>query len=112
MEGETMPIDIHENGAIRLCSISGPLSIWEAAETWRAIYPLLCSDRPLHIDLSAVEACDGAGIQIVGLIQREILCGAAHIQVTAVSPALLEAMQTAGMDAQPLILEESGTQQT
>jgi ABC-type transporter Mla MlaB component len=98
-----MAIEIKNIGQSRQCHIDGVLSIWEVSEIWKALYPLLGSAGPLHFDLSAVQACDGAGLQLISLIQREFF-GRADVRVTAVSEALLQAMQVAGMAHPPLIL--------
>jgi ABC-type transporter Mla MlaB component len=97
-----MPIEIKTDEERDLCMISGDLSIWEAAQTWRVLQPLLCSATPLRIDLSGVESCDGAGIQILCQIRRAACAAARDLRIDAMSESLLEAVRQAGMDASSL----------
>ena len=89
---ETQPID--GRCAVR---ISGALNIWEAAETWRALLPLLSSPEPLMVDLSAVETCDGAGLQILCQIARAAGEPDADIRIGTPSPAVTAALALAGL---------------
>ena len=93
-----MPFVTRSDNPYRQCAITGALSIWEVSEIWQALAPLLRTTGPLHIDLSAVEACDAAGLQIISRIQRQTHRGAADVRFTGLSSALLQAMQSAGMD--------------
>jgi ABC-type transporter Mla MlaB component len=79
--------------------ISGALSIWEAAATWSALYPLLCTVDPLEVDLTAVETCDGAGIQILCQMHKLLAERPEKGRVTGTSRALREASRLAGLDS-------------
>ncbi|MBI5895738.1 MAG: STAS domain-containing protein [Desulfobacterales bacterium] len=82
-----------------LVRIRGSLSIWEATATWSGLCPLLCAPGPLDIDLTAVEACDGAGIQILCQIHKVLAERPDKGRITGVSDGLREAMRLAGLDA-------------
>lgn len=47
------------------CRITGDMRIWEAAEIWQKIHPMLTVTKPFAVDLSTVATCDGSGIQII-----------------------------------------------
>lgn len=81
-----------------LCRITGDLRIWDTADTWRRIHPLLAGDEPVTLDLSAVTACDAAGIQLIWQMLRAIRSGGEKITLARVSDAVLSAMQRAGLD--------------
>jgi anti-anti-sigma factor len=80
-------------------SVRGALSIWEATATWGSLFALLETPGPLEIDLTAVESCDGAGIQILCQIQRTLAARADQSRITGLSDALGEALRVAGLDA-------------
>ena len=84
----------------RVVRISGALNIWEAAATWEALYPLLCAVEPLEIDLTAVEGCDGAGIQILCQMHKLLADPSGKARVIGISDGLREAMRLAGLDAE------------
>lgn len=94
-----MPIETELIENRRHCRISGVLGIFEAADTWRVLGPLLCAGEPLHIDLSGIEACDGAGIQILCQIQRAAEADSGDIHIDTISESLLADIRHAGMDA-------------
>jgi ABC-type transporter Mla MlaB component len=82
--------------------INGALSIWEAAATWGTLYPLLCAAEPLEIDLTAVEGCDGAGIQILCQMHKLLADPSGKARVIGISDGLREAMRLAGLDTELL----------
>jgi anti-anti-sigma regulatory factor len=94
-----MPV---ENEIVDGCNrvrIVGALSIWEASHTWNNLYSLLSAPGPVEIDLSAVESCDGAGIQIFCQLQKMLAQRPDKGQITGFSDRLREAMRVAGLDA-------------
>lgn len=93
-----MPVTTEMNDGRCHCRISGALSIWEAADIWRVLNPLLQSAQPLVLDFSAVNACDGAGIQILCQIDRSRQRAADTLCITGVSDILLAAMHQAGLN--------------
>ncbi|RJQ77196.1 MAG: STAS domain-containing protein [Desulfobacteraceae bacterium] len=97
-----MPIDIQTLENRSHCRISGVVNIWEAADIWRVLYPLICSPGPLRIDLAGIEACDGAGLQIVCQLQRLAGARAGGVRLEGAPEALLEVMREAGLDARAL----------
>lgn len=94
-----MPI---ENEIVDGCNrvrIVGALSIWEASNTWNNLYSLLSAPGPVEIDLSAVESCDGAGLQIVCQLHKLLAQRPDKGQIAGISDGLREAMRLAGLDA-------------
>jgi ABC-type transporter Mla MlaB component len=94
-----MPVEneiIDGRNRIRIC---GALSIWEAAATWREVFALLGAAVPLEIDMTAVENCDGAGIQILCQIQKALAARTDQSRITGLSDGLREAMRVAGLNA-------------
>lgn len=86
-----------------ICKVSGALSIWEVAETWKRIFPLLASKETLEFDFSQVEQCDGSGIQILCQIKRAIEQSPKDISVSSLSEPVKSAMQQAGLNQESLI---------
>ncbi len=82
--------------------ISGALSIWEAAAVWGGIHPLLQAPGPLEIDLTAVESCDGAGIQILCQIQKALARRGEACRISGISDPVREAMRLSGLAADGL----------
>ncbi len=82
--------------------IVGALSIWEAAATWSNLYSLLSAPGPVEIDLSAVESCDGAGVQILCQLHKMLAQRPDQGQVTGISDGLSQAMRLAGLNADGL----------
>ena len=84
------------------CRISGDLRIWEAAETWQRLFPLLTGPEPLILDLESVESCDGTGIQILCQVLRLVRTGHKPISFCGASESIISAMHQAGLDAETL----------
>lgn len=96
-----MPIENQIIEGRRMVLIRGALNIWEAADTWRGLLPMLSSPDPLTFDLSEVESCDGAGLQIVGQIVRAAVAPGADITIGTPSPAVMAALAQAGLNMEP-----------
>jgi anti-anti-sigma regulatory factor len=82
--------------------IVGALSIWEAAATWSNLYSLLSVPGPVEIDLSAVESCDGAGIQILCQLHKMLAQRPDQAKITGISDGIDQAMRLAGLNADGL----------
>ena len=80
------------------CRLSGDLRVCKAAETWRKIYPLLVSAEPLSVDLSGVDAIDGAGLQILCQIQGLARGDGKPIVFSGAPATLVAALRQAGLD--------------
>jgi anti-anti-sigma factor len=98
-----MPIESQTIDGRCVCRISGGLNIWEAAAVWERILPLLSAAQPLIVDLSAVDACDGAGIQILCQLQRAGQAPGAPVALTGASTAVITTMKQAGIDFSPFV---------
>ncbi|MBI5552967.1 MAG: STAS domain-containing protein [Desulfobacterales bacterium] len=82
--------------------IVGALSIWEAAATWSDLNSLLSAPGPVEIDLTAVESCDGAGVQILCQLHKLLAQRPEQGHVTGISNGLSQAMRLAGLNADGL----------
>jgi anti-anti-sigma regulatory factor len=82
------------------CKLSGDLTIWNAADIWQQIYPLLTSDTFLIIDMQEVGDCDGAGIQIVCQIKKAIEEHKKKISFSGISEPIITAAKQAGLDTE------------
>lgn len=85
-----------------VCAVKDALTIWETADTWRQILPLLSGPEPVTIDLSEVSQCDCSGIQVVCQIHQSAAKAKKKIAVRALSEPILAAMRQAGLDFKPL----------
>jgi len=93
-----MPIESQTIDGRCVCRISGGLNIWEAATVWERILPLLSAAQPLIVDLSGIDACDGAGIQILCQLQRAVGAAGITVALTGASTAVTTTMKQAGID--------------
>ncbi len=96
-----MPIESQTFDHGRTVFVRGALSIWEAADTWRTLLPLLSSPDPMTVDLSEVESCDGAGLQIICQIVRAAGLPDAAITLGPPSPPVTAALVRAGLVLEP-----------
>ena len=97
-----MPVEHKTIDNRRQVRISGALGIWDAAATWKNLYALLCAPEPIEIDLSAVESCDGAGIQIFCQLHKMLAERPGNGHITGISDELRAAMRLAGFKADGL----------
>jgi anti-anti-sigma factor len=93
-----MPIESQTIDGRCVCRISGGLNIWEAAAVWERILPLLSAAQPLIVDLSGIDACDGAGIQILCQLRRAADNPGIPVALTGASTAVTTTMKQAGID--------------
>ena len=84
----------------KVCTLSGTLSIWEAAEAWKQLSKLLQSKStpPLVFDISKVESCDCAGLQILCQIQRAVEKDHARFHDAGISESVSAVLTQAGVD--------------
>lgn len=81
-----------------VCKVNGVLNIWEAANIWQDILPLLTASEPLTLDFSDVSECDGAGVQILCQIQKIGTTLSKKIDIATLSQPVATALQQAGLD--------------
>lgn len=93
-----MPVEIDSMEDHKVCKFSGGLTIWEAADLWQQIRPLLDASDPLVIDLAAVNACDVAGLQMLCRLRCSMKDTDRSIRVEGMPQAVAAAAQLAGMD--------------
>ena len=80
----------------RTCLISGELCIWEVADNWRQLLPLIIDSDPLAVDLSKVEGCDGSGVQIIYQFLAIDAASQKPMSFLGVSDSVITAMQQTG----------------
>lgn len=80
------------------CRITGDMRIWEAAEIWQKIHPMITLTKPFAVDLSTVASCDGAGIQIICQLLHAVRDQRMPITFLGISDPILAAMRLAGFD--------------
>lgn len=66
-----MPITYETLDGTAHVGIDGELTIYTVAELAAALLPQIGATPRLHLDLSQVTEMDGAGLQLLALIQRE-----------------------------------------
>lgn len=100
-----MTLDTETVDGRKVCKLGEALTIWEAADTWTRLQPLLKtkSKTPLVFDLSAVSSCDGAGIQLLCQIRRAVEDHKETHFISGLSEKLAVIVQQAGLDPQFLV---------
>jgi anti-sigma B factor antagonist len=81
-------------------ALSGELGIVDAAAL-RLQWLTALAEHPgdLTLDLSAVEACDSAGVQLLLALRRSLLSQGRSLRVGAAAPAVRQALATYGLDS-------------
>ena len=93
-----MPVESQIIEGQRICMVSGELRIWEAADTWKRILPMIIDTEPLAIDLSKVDGCDGSGVQIIYQLLTIDATSQKAVSFLRVSDSVAAAMQQAGFN--------------
>ncbi|MDX2110203.1 MAG: STAS domain-containing protein [Verrucomicrobiota bacterium] len=86
-------------------SIETPLTIYTAGILQPLMLDRIAGPDGLVMDLHGVESCDAAGLQLLCAARKSALIAGRHFQITALSPALVAAMEDIGLD--PVELAES-----
>ena len=73
--------------------IEGELTIYTVAELAAALLPQIGATPRLELDLSQVTEMDGAGLQLLAVIQREAGVAGTALSVTGQSQAVMHALQ-------------------
>ncbi|WP_339532603.1 STAS domain-containing protein [Pseudomonas mucidolens] len=79
--------------------IDGELTIYTVAELASALLPQIGAAPRLELDLSQVTEMDGAGLQLLALIQREAGVAGTALSVTGQSQAVTQVLQLCGSAA-------------
>lgn len=100
-----MTVETETISGQKVCKISGPLTIWESVAAWEQIKPLLHSKvkNAVRFDLSKIETCDCAGIQILCQIQMQVEKKHDKFEVTGLSDALATQLRHAGLEPRSFI---------
>lgn len=94
-----MPLEIQTIDGCQTVCLTGALTVWEAADTWCTLLPLLNSAGPLTVDLGTVEQCDGAGLQIVCQLLKAAEAPERTVALSTPSAPLRAALERAGIAA-------------
>lgn len=70
----------------------GELTIYTVAELKTELMPWLELNRDIELDLAQVSEVDGAGIQFLLLMRREVMASARVLRLSAISPAVRDAL--------------------
>lgn len=98
-----MQIASDENGSV--LRIQGTLSIGETAELREALCHALAETPSLVVDLSAVDGCDTAGLQLL-CSARKTADSARRVRLVGLSGAIAEMAAALGLDPGELTAEE------
>lgn len=78
--------------------IEGSLSIYEASALQQALIECFETSKTVAIDLQGVTDCDITGIQLLHSARMTAEAREKAIKITAVSPAVTEALAAAGLN--------------
>lgn len=78
-------------------SLSGGMTIYEAAAHKSELLAALAGAQALELDLGAVDEADTAGLQLLLLLRREGARAGKPVRVVSLSPALLEVLDRYGL---------------
>jgi anti-anti-sigma factor len=71
----------------------------------RALAASLDRDSVTEIDLSGVEACDAAALQLLVAARKSACRFQKAFRIVALSPAMVETLSALGLEAEPLTLD-------
>lgn len=77
--------------------VSGALDIYEADSARNTLLSHLGREAALHLDLSAVDRCDAAGVQLLSAARRTAAALGKRFEVSAWSPAVTACLAQLGM---------------
>ncbi|EJL05249.1 MULTISPECIES: lipid asymmetry maintenance protein MlaB [Pseudomonas] len=87
-----MPLLYETNGDMAQVQIDGELTIYTAADLSAQWLPRLGATPHMALDLSQVTEMDGAGLQLLLMIQREAPKAGTQLTVTGQSKAVTETL--------------------
>lgn len=88
-----MPITSETLDGTASVGIDGELTIYTVTELAAALLPQIGAAPRLALDLSRVTEMDGAGLQLLAVIQREAGIAGTAVSVTGQSQAVTQALQ-------------------
>lgn len=97
---ETQPIT--EPGQDTTWRLEGALTIYTVETLRTQMIERLSKPGGLNLDLSAVDSCDCAGLQLLCSARKHPLAPGASFQVDNFSPAIVTAAEGIGLDLSPL----------
>ena len=78
--------------------IEGPLTVCTAETLRPRLLEGITTPTGMRLDLSAVDACDCAGLQLLVATRKSALAAGRSLQFTNLSAAILNAAQDIGLD--------------
>ena len=98
IESEVMEktADVEEDCFI--CRVSGALTISNTAQIWLDIYSHLKDRRPVEIELSQIDECDAAGMQLLLVLADRSRTSDLPVLFTHIPPAVLGAFKKCGIE--------------
>lgn len=91
-----MPITRETLDGTARVGIDGELTIYTVAELAAELLPQIGTAPRLEIDLSQVTEIDGAGLQLLAVIQREATAGGTPVSLVGQSQAITQTLQLCG----------------
>lgn len=92
-----MPVTINTDDAHCALHFSGELSIYTAEEHMTHIRSGMRRDLPVHVDLSAVDEMDAAGLQILVAVKSHAVAHGQSFHLLAQSQAVMELLELSDM---------------
>jgi anti-anti-sigma factor len=88
-----MKISSKKSRGGRLITLDGDMTIYQVADIKMQLLPILVKAGDIEIDLSRVNEMDGAGLQILMMIKRELTRRGDNLQLSAHSRAVLDVFE-------------------
>lgn len=82
--------------------LTGGLTIYRADELCVELRKWLESQQQPVLDLSAVEECDAAGIQLLYSVSAAAIKSGRQLRIAAISPALMSVIHSTGLEHEAL----------
>lgn len=94
-----MEVFMEQQGNTRTLRIQGDMTIYTAAPLKQHFADALQGSNDLEIDLSAVQAMDSTGLQLLYLIKREAQKRGKKLSLVRHSPAIMQVLDLFNMSA-------------
>ncbi|KTC62674.1 sulfate transporter [Pseudomonas fluorescens ABAC62] len=91
-----MPITSETRDGTARVGIDGELTIYTVGELAAGLLPRIGTAPRLEVDLSQVTEIDGAGLQLLALIQREAAASGTPVNLVGQSQVITQTLQLCG----------------
>jgi len=105
MSIKSIPVATTRLGKTKLIMIDGAITIYEVSELQVELLEYLKKDKNILLDLSKVESCDSAGVQLICSFVKEVELQGGTIVLEAYSDAVLNICNKIGIDIAALFIE-------